>query len=268
VRKFLYQALTKGYNAWYDWYLDMKEQERCVRKALAKWIKQKLSAAFNSWNEWYQDLIAERLAIRRALAKWANGQVLNAFTWWRTGRLESQLELHSRAALFWLNRMMGGAWRTWREGAASHQAEKDELLEEIERLRKVLMDGNYIHMPKLSGEEDHAKLLKAMKMWQHLALARGFNTLKWALAVARDNRSVALKVMTYWCNQQIAKGFNSWRAFYFEMLALKRSMSFWINRAMGAAWNTWVTWVDDLHRQRMAARNAVMRWRYMQLYAG
>merc|ERR1712216_1108155 len=59
--------------------------------------------------------------------------------------------------------------------------------------------------------------------------------------------------------QQIAKGFNSWRAFYFEMLALKRSMSFWINRAMGAAWNTWVTWVDDLHRQRMAARNAVLR---------
>merc|ERR1712093_474453 len=183
MRKFLYQSLTKGYNAWYDWYLEVKEQERVMRKALAKWIKQKLSAAFNSWSIWYQDLIAERAALRRAVSKWAADGLLWAFTWWRTGRMESQLELHSRAALFWLNRTIGMAWSTWREGCAKtrgiyaiirrlelrHNAEKDELLEEIERLRKVLMDRSYIHMPKVTTADDNAKLLKAVKMWQHLA---------------------------------------------------------------------------------------------------
>merc|ERR1711975_137942 len=63
-------------------------------------------------------------------------------------------------------------------------------------------------------------------------------------------------------------GYNSWRAYYFEILAMRRSMAFWKNQAVAQAWNTWVAWVDDLHRQRMSARNAVMRWRYMQLYAG
>merc|ERR1719247_1523269 len=49
---------------------------------------------------------------------------------------------------------------------------------------------------------------------------------------------------------------------------MKRSMAFWVNRAVAAAWNSWIAWVDDLHRQRMSARNAVMRWRHMQLYSG
>merc|ERR1712146_649499 len=74
--------------------------------------------------------------------------------------------------------------------------------------------------------------------------------------------------MTFWCNQAMATCYHRWRAYYFELLAMRRSLGFWKNRALGAAWNTWVAWVEDLHRQRMSARNAVMRWRHMQLYSG
>jgi hypothetical protein len=254
-----------------------------VRRALARWIKQQLSAAFNTWCQWYADLIAERDALQRAVARWNAQGLLAAFTWWREGRMESQLELHARAALYWLNRTMAVAWTTWREGCAKsrgifaiirrlelrHQAEKEELLEEIERLRKLLMDRDYRPAPKIDyTEEDTAKLMKAVKMWQRQQLARGFNTLKWELQMARQNRSMALKVMTYWCNQQLIKAYNSWREYYFEILAIKRSVGFWKNRSIAAAWNSWVTFVDDLHRQRMSARNAVMRWQYMQLFAG
>merc|ERR1711924_35000 len=51
-------------------------------------------------------------------------------------------------------------------------------------------------------------------------------------------------------------------------LARKRSLGYWRNRHIASARNTWVSWCDDLHRQRMNARNAVMRWQYMQMYAG
>jgi len=247
-------------------------------------IQRSLATAYTTWALWYQDLIAERTALRRALAKWTGDALMAAFTTWREGRMETQLELHARAALFWLNRTMAVAWTTWREKCAKsrgifaiirrlelrHAAEKEELLEEIESLRKLLMDRDYVRAaPRVVlEEEDTSKMLKAVKMWQHLALARGFNTLKWELQMARKNRSMALKVMTFWCNQQLIKAFNSWRECYYEMLARKRSLGYWRNRHIAAAWNTWVSWCDDLHRQRMNARNAVMRWQYMQMYAG
>jgi hypothetical protein len=282
ARKFLYQALSRGYNQWEEWYLTVKEQERNIRRSLARWIKNKLSMAFNTWLQWYEQLLAERVALRRAASKWAADGLLWAFTLWREGRMESQLELHSRAALFWLNQVMGAAWRTWRETCEKnrtlwriirkiemrHERERDELLEEIARLRKLLGDRTYLPRPVIEYDDDDSKVLKAIKMWQHLGLARGYNTLKYALEAARRNRSLGLRTMTYWCNQQLTKGFNSWRAYYFEILALKRSTMFWKNRSLAAAWNTWLELIEELHHQRQCAYNAVMRWRHMQLYAG
>merc|ERR1719502_61949 len=136
---------------------------------------------------------------------------------------------------------------------------------EIERLRKLLEGGRY--RPVIEYDDDDQKMASAIKMWQNLSLTRGYNTLKYELAMARRNRSLALRTMTFWCNQKLIKGYNSWRQFYYEILAMKRSMGFWKNRALGAAWNTWLAWIDDLHRQRMAARNAVQRWRQMALYS-
>merc|ERR1712146_640857 len=68
-------------------------------------------------------------------------------------------------------------------------------------------------------------------------------------------------------NQQLTKGYNSWRTYYFEILALKRSTMFWKNRSLAAAWNTWLALIEELHHQRQCAYNAVMRWRHMQLFA-
>merc|ERR1711959_798767 len=152
-----------------------------LRRGLKRMIQRSLATAYTTWALWYQDLIAERTALRRALAKWTGDALMAALTWWREGRMESQLELHARAALYWLNRTMAVAWTTWREGCAKsrgifaiirrlelrHQAEKDELLEEIESLRKLLMDRDYRPAPKVDyTEEDTAKLMKAVKMWQ------------------------------------------------------------------------------------------------------
>merc|ERR1712146_573008 len=65
----------------------------------------------------------------------------------------------------------------------------------------------------------------------------------------------------------MATCYHRWRAYYFELLAMRRSLGFWKNLALGAAWNTWVAWVEDLHRQRMSARNAVLRWGGSELFA-
>jgi len=193
----------------------------------------------------------------------------------------SQLDLHSRAALFWLNNVMGAAFHTWREKCEQnrdlwriirrlemkHEMEKEELLAEIERLRKLLMD-RQAYKPKIADidDDDDAKILKSLLHWTKLALARGFNKLLYELEQARHNRSIALKTMTFWLNQALARGYNSWREFYFEMIAMKRSMGFWLHRAMAQAWNTWLEWVEELHRQRLHARNAILRWQHMMLY--
>jgi len=123
-------------------------------------------------------------------------------------------------------------------------------------------------VPKLADfDDDDAKLAKALLMWKNIAMGRGFKKLMFELDQARRARSLALKTMTFWLNQALAKGYNSWREFYFEMIALKRSMGFWLHRALAAAWNTWVQYVEDIHRQRLAGRNAVLRWRQQALYS-
>merc|ERR1711959_694389 len=108
------------------------------------------------------------------------------------------------------------------------------------------MDREYAKPKLFFGTEDTAKLLRAAKMWQNLALAHGFNTIKWELEAARRNRSQALNTMTHWLNQQLSKGFNTWRTFYFEMLARKKALGMWTNRTLAMAWNTWKGFVEDL----------------------
>lgn len=285
MKKFLFQAISRAFTGWLSWYDEVKEQERLLRRGLMRMIKAKISAAYNTWSSWYIALTQERFALRRAMSKWAADGLLSAFTRWRSGRAAEKMELHARAAAFWLNGSLTRAWVTWRDGCAKargiwaiirrlesrHEAEKDELLEEIKRLRQLLSERTYAKPPKITfvdNEEDEAKLLKAAKMWANIKLAKAFNTLKWELEMARRNRSSALKIMTHWCNQALSRGWNSWRISYAAALAAKRSLGFWVNRAVAAAWNTWTSWVEDLQRQRASARNALLRWRHMQLHMG
>jgi len=223
----------------------------------------------------------QKMMLRKGLMRMIQRQLSAAFTQWREGKVISQLDLHSRAALFWLNQVLGSAWRTWRETCdknrtiwriirkieIKHEAETAELLEEIERLRNLLKERTYYQRPQIEYDEDDTKLLKAVKMWQNMALARGMNTLKFEMEAARRNRTLALRTMTFWCNQAMARAYNSWRAYYAEILALRRSMGFWQNRALGAAWNTWWAYVEALHRSRNAAKNSIMRWRHAKLYS-
>merc|ERR1711990_346934 len=81
----------------------------------------------------------------------------------------------------------------------------------------------------------------------------GFNKWMWDARQARE---------------QLSKGWNSWRISHAEALAVKRSLGFWVNRVVAAAWNTWTSYVEDLQRQKASARNALLRWRHMQLHLG
>lgn len=280
MRKFLHQALSRGYNQWYDWYLEIKEQERQIRRSLARWIMAKLSAALNTWVAWYEQLIASRATLRRAISKWNQDGLLWAFTIWREGRTVSQQEVLFKAAAFWLNGKLSAAWKTWRERCAhnrglwriirrieiKHEIETNDLHDEIEKLRRML-EMHPMRRIAVEFDDDDAKMASALMKWSQLALAKGYNKLKYELEIARRNRTMALKVLTFWCNQALAKGYNSWRQYYYEILQMKRSMGFWKNRAVGMAWNTWLQWIEDLHRQRLAARNAVMRWTMQALYS-
>lgn len=230
--------------------------------------------------------MAEKIALRRAISIWAADGLLKAFTTWREGKLVSQLDLFSRAAAFWINRGLAVAWHTWRDGCGKnrglwaiihrlemkHRAEKDELLAEIERLRKLLMNRDFVsHVPAFAPD-DTAKLAKAMAMWQNMALARGFNTLKWELQMARANRSMALKVMTYWCNQKLVQAYNRWRAYYGDLLhsrnAARNAVMRWRFMQLFAAFNSWRSTLTDGVRRKNAMLRAILRWGGSELLAG
>merc|ERR1711959_302807 len=94
---------------------------------MARFVNQALFQGYNRWLEWYDDYINQQKALRRALYSWNANGLMWAFTWWRTGRFESVLDLHSRAASFWLNREMGMAWRTWHEKYCKFKEMRDLL---------------------------------------------------------------------------------------------------------------------------------------------
>merc|ERR1712166_1637362 len=170
-----------------------------MRRAVLRMIYRKLSMAFNAWAEWYADMLEQERRLRRALYSWNANGMMWAFTWWRTGRFENVLDLHSKAAAFWLNREMGMAWRTWHEKyckfkemrdllarlEARHQREKEALLQEIERLRKLIMDRELKR--QADWDDDDRKLAHALKMMQNRALAAAFNKLKYEAQMAREN---------------------------------------------------------------------------------
>jgi len=195
-----------------------------------------------------------------------------AFTWWRTGRFENVLDLHSKAAAFWLNREMGMAWRTWHEKyckfkemrdllarlEARHQREKEALLQEIERLRKLIMDRELKR--QADWDDDDRKLAHALKMMQNRALAAAFNKLKYEAQMARENKDALTGVLGHWINRAISAAYNTWRETYFSLLAMRRAAMYMKNRAIAAAWNSWIAMIDEMNRQRDAMYNSVKRW--------
>jgi hypothetical protein len=201
-----------------------------------------------------------------------------AFTWWRSGRFESVLDLHSKAAAFWLNREMGMAWATWydqyeryvsmsallRRLEERHQREKEALLMEIERLRKLIMDREMRRA--MEFDDDDRKLNHALKMMQNRSLAMAYNKLKYEVQLARDNRDAASHVLGHLRNRGLSMGYNTWRETYFSLLAMRRAMLYMMHRQLAAGWNSWVAWIEDLRRQQMAMRNAVLRWQHQFLY--
>jgi len=278
MRKFLNQALFAAFNRWTFWYAELMEQKRIGRLAMARWANQALFMGFNRWIEWYDDYVNQQKALRRALYSWNANGLMWAFTWWRTGRHESVLDLHSRAAAFWLNREMGMAWSTWydqyqryismsgllRRLEERHRREKEALLLEIERLRKLIMDREMRR--EMESDDDDRRLNHALKMMQNRAIAGAWNKLKYEVELAKDNRSSIGHVLGHLRNRQLSKGYNTWRETYFSLLAMRRALLYMKNRQLSAAWNTWVAFLEDIRRQQFAMRNAVLRWQHQFIY--
>merc|ERR1719263_2222884 len=212
-------------------------------------IHRKLSMGFNAWAEWYADMLEQERRLRRALYSWNANGMMWAFTWWRTGRHESVLDLHSRAAAFWLNREMGMAWATWYDQyqrylsmrgllqrlEERHRREKEALLLEIERLRKLIMDREMRR--EMEWDDDDRRLNHALKMMQNRSLACAYNKLKYEMQLARDNKNSIGHVLGHLRNRQLSKGYNTWRETYFSLLAMRRALLYMKNRQLSAAWN-------------------------------
>eukprot|EP00658_Telonema_sp_P-2_P022403 TRINITY_DN18955_c0_g1_i5.p1 TRINITY_DN18955_c0_g1~~TRINITY_DN18955_c0_g1_i5.p1 ORF type:complete len:310 (-),score=93.50 TRINITY_DN18955_c0_g1_i5:141-1070(-) len=246
---------------------------------MARFINQALFACFNRWLQWYEDVLAQQQAARRALYSWNANGLMWGFTWWRVGRHDSVLDLHSKAAAFWLNREMGMAFATWSEQYQQymsmsallrrleerHQREKEALLLEIERLRKLIMDREMRR--EIEFDDDDRKLNHALKMMMNRSMAMAYQKLKYEVQLAQDNADSARHVLGHLRNRQISKGYNTWRETYFSLLAMRRALGYMVHRQISAAWNTWVAYLEDIHRQGLAMRNAVLRWQQQFLYS-
>jgi len=261
----------------------MKQQERAIRRSLARWIKTQLSMAYNKWVDWYEHVIAERVALRRALSKWAQDGLLQAFTLWRNGKSISQHDLHVRAASFWLNGQMASAWKQWRHVYENsrelwwiiqkieqrHAAERTELEEEIARLRRLLGDRAYA--TPIQFDEDEAKMARALKMWQNQALAKGFNRLKFEMEKARRARALARQSLGHWIHRLLSQGFNSWLMWYEDLLhqraTVNNAVQRWCKQRIFAAFNRWRDVLTAGLRRKNAMLRAVLRWGGSELFA-
>merc|ERR1719321_1487093 len=272
MRKFLNQALFAAFNRWTFWYTELMEQKRIGRLAMARWANQALFMGFNRWIEWYDDYVNQQKALRRALYSWNANGLMWAFTWWRTGRHESVLDLHSRAAAFWLNREMGMAWSTWydqyqryismsgllRRLEERHRREKVALLLEIERLRKLIMDREMRR--EMEWDDDDRRLNHALKMMQNRAIAGAWNKLKYEVELAKDNRNSIGHVLGHLRNRQLSKGYNTWRETYFSLLAMRNAVLRWQHQFIYIAFNTWrQALANALHEKNIMLR-AILRW--------
>merc|ERR1711957_67907 len=276
IRRMMNRKLSMAWEQWQQRCQDMREQRAAMRRAVLRMIYRKLSMAFNAWAEWYADMLEQERRLRRALYSWHGNGMMWAFTWWRTGRFENVLDLHSKAAAFWLNREMGMAWRTWHEKyckfkemrdllarlEARHQREKEALLQEIERLRKLIMDRELKR--QADWDDDDRKLAHALKMMQNRALAAAFNKLKYEAQMARENNGAIGHVLKHWLNRAIAAAWNSWIAMIDEMNrqrdAMYNSVKRWQNQLMFGAFNTWRVGLAMAIHEKNTMLRAILRW--------
>jgi len=213
-----------------------------------------------------------------------SGWPLWAFTLWREGREISQHDLHVRAAAYWLNGQLSSAWKKWRyvyENGRElwyiiqrierrHAEERAELEEEIARLRKLLGERAYMRGPR-DFDESEEKMLKAIKMWQHIALARGYNKLKYEAEEARRIRMLARQALGHWINRLLSQGFNTWCMWYEDLLhqraTVNNAIQRWRKGQMFAAFNRWRDVLTAGLRRKNAMLRAVLRWGGSELFA-
>jgi len=278
VRRMIFRKLSMAWEQWQQVCQEMRDQRAAMDAAMRKFLNQALNSAFNRWIEWYDDYVNQQKAMRRALYSWNANGLMWAFSWWRSGRFENVLDLHSRAAAFWLNREMGMAWSTWydqyqryismagllRRLEERHRREKEALLLEIERLRKLIMDREMRR--EMEWDDDDRRLNHALQMMQNRSVACAWNKLKYEAELARDNRNSMKHVLGHLRNRQLSMAYNTWRETYFSLLAMRRALLYMKNRALSAAWNTWVAMMEEIRRQQFAMRNAVLRWQHQFIY--
>jgi len=278
VKRMINRKLSMAWEQWQQVCQQMRDERAAMERAMRKFLNQALFAAYNRWLEWYDDYITQQKALRRALYSWNANGLMWGFTWWRSGRFESVLDLHSKAAAFWLNRELGMAWATWadqyeryvsmsallRRLEERHQREKEALLMEIERLRKLIMDREMRR--EIEFDDDDRKLNHALKMMQNRALACAYNKMKYEVEKAREWRESMSHVIGHMKSRQLSMAYNTWRETYFSLLAMKRALLYMKNRRLSAAWNSWMAMMEDIRRQQFAMRNAILRWQHQFLY--
>merc|ERR1711971_451565 len=83
-----------------------------------------------------------------------------------------------------------------------HQREKQALLLEIERLRKLIMDREIRR--EMEFDDDDRKLAHALKMMQNRALAKAYNKMKYEAELANDTLDSAKHVLGHWMNRALS----------------------------------------------------------------
>merc|ERR1712046_17171 len=174
---------------------------------------------------------------------------------------------------------MGMAWRTWYEKweqfnsmrellrrlEERHQREKQALLLEIERLRKLIMDREIRR--EMEFDDDDRKLAHALKMMQNRALAMAYNKLKYEAELARDNLDAAKHVLGHWMNRALSAAYNTWRETYFSLLAMRNAILRWKHRFMFIGFNTWRSKLAEEIYDKNTMLRAILRWGGSELLA-
>ena len=246
-----------AFRRWLEFVGEARELRETLGRAAARFRDRSRASAWNRWCEFVDD----RRAARRAAAFFAAREVAAAFRRWVEFVDETRelREVLARGMRFWVNGASARAFERWCAFCEEASEQRAAMERAAGRFRNATAGAAYARWEEYVADSKLAR--RAMRFFVHRELAGAFN--RWAefAEESREGKAVLAKAAKWWRERSLVAAWLRWRDVCVDAGVARWAATFFVKRAMGAAFNTWIARVEEAREMSAMLRRAAARFR-------
>ena len=152
-------------------------------------------------------------------------------------------EVLARGMRFWVNGASARAFERWCAFCEEASEQRAAMERAAGRFRNATAGAAYARWEEYVADSKLAR--RAMRFFVHRELAGAFN--RWAefAEESREGKAVLAKAAKWWRERSLVAAWLRWRDVCVDAGVARWAATFFVKRAMGAAFNTWIARVEE-----------------------